>query len=192
MKELINGQTIDFDLHKAGDRSATSIDGLHMHKRMNGKKYKGVDVLFPLDDKENFEFKPKSTPDQMQRQIIKEISRAIKKNASKRDELVNTITNEIERHINEKITDNNIGMIRRGAERVAKIFSKEGKIRNELMQKIEDRLEFIITTHSKDSSEWDKRGKTETFFVKQDFKRNRIKISDDLEALNYGNAKRKF
>ena len=29
-------------------------------------------------------------------------------------------------------------------------------------------------------------------FIKQDLKRNRIKISDDLESLNYGNRKRKF
>ena len=70
MKELINGQTIDFDIHKAGDGSEISIDGLHMHKRMNNKRYKGVDVLFPLDDKEDIEFRPKTTPDNIQRQLI--------------------------------------------------------------------------------------------------------------------------
>ena len=44
MKELINGQTIDFDIHRAGDCQEITVDGLHMHKRMNGKKFKGVDV----------------------------------------------------------------------------------------------------------------------------------------------------
>ena len=149
MKELINGKTIDFDIHQAGDGREISIDGLYMHKRMNGKRFKGVDVLFPLDDKENVEFRPKNTPDQIQQQIINEIQRAIKKDATKRDKLVDTIINEIERHLNENLTENNIQIIRRGAERIAKLFSKEGKIRNELIQSIDGKLEFLVTQHSK-------------------------------------------
>src|SRR6056297_1802557 len=106
-----------------------------------------------------------------QRQIIKEIQRAIKKSPSKRDELVDTITNEIERHMNEKITDNNIDVIRRGAERIAKIFSKEGKIRDEIIQKIQSKLEFIITSHNKDITELKRMNDSSMFYVKQDFKR---------------------
>jgi hypothetical protein len=184
MRQLINDQTIDFDIHRAGDGQAISVDGLHMHKRMNGKKYKGVDVLFPLDHKEEVEFRPKNTPTVIQRQIIKEIQRAIKKNQSKKFEFIEIIMSEIERHINSGNNDENAEVIRRGAERIANVFAKEGKIRDEIQQKIESKIQYFITSHKKDNGG--------IFYIKQDLARNRIKIGDDLEALNYGNEKRKF
>jgi hypothetical protein len=188
MKELINDQTIDFDIHRAGDGQGVSIDGLHMHKRMNGKNFKGVDILFPLDNKENFEFRPKSTTNKIQIKLMNEIRRAVKKNPIKRNELIDTIFEEIQRHSNNKSSIDDIGILRRGATRIAVFFSKEGKVRNELLQKIENKIEFLITEHSKEEiSEG-----SGHFFIKQDLKRNRIKISDDLESLNYGNRKRKF
>jgi len=184
MRELINNQTIDFDIHNAGDGLEISVDGLHMHKRMNGKKHKGVEVLFPLDDKTEVQFRPTHTSDVIQRQIINEIQRVLKKNRSKRSEFVEIIMSEIERHMDENITVKNVDIIRRGAERVAKLFSKEGKIRDEMLQEIDSKIQFYITKHKKDDKGY--------FYVKQDLKRNRIKVGDDLESLNYGNEKRKF
>tara|TARA_R110002153_G_scaffold69594_2_gene183920 strand:+ start:43 stop:600 length:558 start_codon:yes stop_codon:yes gene_type:complete len=184
VKELINGQTIDFDLHKAGDRSATSIDGLHMHKRMNGKRFKGIDVLFPLDDKNDIVFRPSSTSDLLRRQLLNEVRRAVSKDKSKRQNLVDTIVDELSRYTDYMPEASQVESIKRGAERIAKIFSKNSNVEEEMRQQIQSRLDFYVTKHEKEDNS--------PFFIKQDFSRNRIKISDDLEALFKGNEKRKF
>ncbi|MFE3870262.1 hypothetical protein ACFX5F_03400 [Flavobacterium sp. ZS1P70] len=49
MKQIIQNQTISFDTHQAGDGRKIDIEELHMHKRMNDKKFKGVDIKIPLD-----------------------------------------------------------------------------------------------------------------------------------------------
>ncbi|QNJ97029.1 hypothetical protein [Constantimarinum furrinae] len=183
MKELINGQTIDFDLHKAGDGSATSIDGLHMHKRMNGKRFKGIDVLFPLDEKEDVVFRPSKTHNLLRRQLLNEVRRAVSKDKSKRQYLVDTIVDEISRYTGYMPQVNQVESIKRGAERIAKIFSKNTKIEEEMKQQIRSRLDFYVTKHENEDKS--------SFYVKQDFLRNRIKISDDLESLFKGNEKRK-
>lgn len=182
MIELIDGQTIDFDIHKAGDGQPIGLKGLHMHKSMNGKKHKGVDVLFPLDDKEEIEFRPSTTNDLIQIQIINEIQRVIKKDKTKRIELVERITEEIRRYSQGMPSNEQIDAIRRGAERIAKIFSKNSKIEKEIIQNIDKKLKFYISSHETELAG--------QFFIKQDFLRHRIKISDDLEALNRGNNNR--
>lgn len=182
MIELLDGQTIDFDVHRAGDGQPAGVEGLHMHKSMNGKKHKGVDVLFPLDDAEEITFRPSTTNDLIQRQIINEIQRVIKKDKTKRKELVEKVTEEIRRYSYGLPSKEQIEVIRRGAERIAKVFSKNSRVEKEILQHIDDKLKFFISSHKNEDDNM--------FFIKQDFLRHRIKISDDLEALNKGNNKR--
>lgn len=184
MKGLINDQTLDFDIHHAGDGQVSSTKGLHMHKRMNGKRYKGVDVRFPLNEKDQIEFMPKSTPTLVQRQIINEIKSALNRDIPKRGELVKIIIREIERYSEGETTKERVNQLRQGAKRIAKIFSKNSKIEEELMQEANERIEIFITKHKKMD--------TGDFYVKQDLVRNRIKVSDNIEDLNYGNEKRNF
>ena len=196
MKKLIDNQTIDFDNHSAGDGKEITVKGLHMHKRMNGKKFKGVDVLLPLDGEIKIEFRPKKTSTKIQKQIINEIKKVLKKNKAKREEFINTIFNVIERYSNLEVSgdsfNQNIQLFRENAVKIAALFSKDGTIREEMYQIIDSNIHYFITRHKKDKLKNNQPFHQKNFYIKQDVKRNRIKISDDLEALNYGNEKRTF
>lgn len=173
MEELIKDQTIKFDNHHAGQ--AVTINGLHMHKRMNGKKYKGIDVKFPLDHSEAISFEPKSTKNEIRKQLVNEIKRVVNKDVEKRILLVETIIDEIAKYSNELPEIDQIVNIRRGAERIAKVFSKNAKIEDEIKQIISKKIETFISTHSKNNGS--------QFFVKQNFYKHTIEISDNLNEL---------
>ena len=56
LRQLINGQTIKIDNHNCGkeviwDRS------IHFHKRMNSKKYRGAEVIIPIAEDGELEFR---------------------------------------------------------------------------------------------------------------------------------------
>jgi len=181
MDKLIDNQTIDFDTHQAGSGEEILIDGLHMHKRINGKRGKGVSVIFPLYGKSEIVFRPRTTKNKLRQQILNEIKNVLKKNHEKRDEFVMTIIDEIKRYSNGLPEEKKIDNIKKGASKIAKIFSKNDEVKNEIMQIVKKRIKFIITSHLKNNGK--------LFFIKQDFMRNRIKIGDDLELINYGNNK---
>jgi hypothetical protein len=176
MRELINDQTIDFDIHAAGNGQAIGLDGLHMHKRMNGKRYRGVHVLFPLDGNQQITFRPPHTNNLIRKQLMNEIRRVVSKSREKREELVGTIIEEIRKYSNNLPSGEQVDSIKRGAERIAKVFSKNGKVENEMKQQIEGKLKFYMTSHTDENER--------QFFIKQDFLRNRITLSEDIEELN--------
>lgn len=182
MEKLIDNQTIDFDTHRAGDRQEAGIDGLHMHKRMNGKRFKGIDVLIPLDDKDEIQFRPRNTKDAIKGALLSEVRHALSKDPLKRKALVDTIIDVIGRYSARMDQNERDATIRTGAERIAQIFSKRPGIESEMRQHINDRLSFVITGHYKDDGS--------LFYIKQDFRRGRVKIGDDIEDLNKGNANR--
>lgn len=185
MDALISDQTIEFDIHRAGDGQAAGLKGLHMHKRMNGKR-KGVDVLIPLDGGQDLIFRPPSTSDDVKSRLINEIRKALSKDPQKRQELVKAVVGAIERFSSGEgqLTDQVNNSAREGARSIARVFSKNDRIFQEMEQMINKRLGFLITSHEKENGE--------SFYIKQDFARKRVKISDDLEELNYGNESRKW
>lgn len=76
IRQLINGQTIEIDNHKRGeliiwDRS------IHLHKRMNGDKYNGVDVIIPIAEYGELKFGNK-VKSKKQQEIKNEIKDAFK------------------------------------------------------------------------------------------------------------------
>lgn len=182
MEKLIDNQTVSFDTHRAGDRQEVGIVGLHMHKSMNSKRFKGIDVLIPLDDKDEIQFRPRNTKDAIKGALLSEVQHALSKAPAKRKELVDTIIDVIGRYSARMNPDERSITIRTGAERIARIFSKRPAIESEMQQHINSRLAFIITSHYKDDGS--------LFYVKQDFRRGRVRIGDDLEDLNKGNANR--
>lgn len=98
MKKLIDNQTIAFDVHKAGDRQAVDLSGLHMHKRMNGRKFRGVNVIVPLDEKQELVFRPANTKESVRTHIVNEITRELNRDLTKRRKFVETVTSQIERY----------------------------------------------------------------------------------------------
>ena len=63
MKQIIQDQTISFDTHQAGDGRRIQVDQLHMHKRMNGKKFKGVNIKIPLDPNQSIDYSGNNSED---------------------------------------------------------------------------------------------------------------------------------
>lgn len=181
MKQIIQDQTISFDTHQAGDGKKIEVDQLHMHKRMNGKKFKGVEIKIPLNPNEPIDFGDSKSD--IGQQIINEIKHVFKKNPSKVREMAKYIANRISRYSDDMTAENSRSFFEDGAKAIAKHFELKEKIEETLTEQIKNHLSFYITAHS------DKEGNT--FYIKQDVKRKRIKIGNELEKLFFGNEKYK-
>lgn len=176
MKELINGQTIKFDMHSAGDGKPAGVRDLHMHKRMNGKRFKGVGVRFPLAGRADIQFDSKNSKRGDGERVIREIKNALERDAQLRVRLVATLMEEIERFSGSLPKSEKINLMRRGAEKIAGFFSDDRKVLQEMMDMANERVKIFITEHRKANGH--------PFFIKQDFLRHYITIGDDLEKLN--------
>jgi hypothetical protein len=181
MKQIIQDQTISFDTHQAGDRKAIEVSQLHMHKRMNGKKFKGVDIKIPLDPDQPISFGNSNSD--IGKQIINEIKRVFDKDPKKVREMAKYIANQISRYSADMTPQNSKSFFENGAKAIAKHFELNEKIEQTLTQQIKNRLAFYITAHH------DSEGNI--FYIKQDVNRKRIKMSDDVEKLFFGNGKYK-
>ena len=56
LSSLVDGQTIKIDNHNTGT-SFQWDEAIHLHKRMNSKKYRGIEVLIPLACDGKLEFR---------------------------------------------------------------------------------------------------------------------------------------
>ena len=56
LSSLINGQTIEIDNHNRGTEYKWD-EAIHIHKRMNSKQYRGIEVLIPLAQKGRLDFR---------------------------------------------------------------------------------------------------------------------------------------
>lgn len=173
MKKIIQDQTISFDTHQAGDGRKIEIDLLHMHKRMNGNRFKGVEIKIPLNPNKQIDFgKSKSIIGQ---QIINEIKQVFKKKPSKVREIAKYIADRISRYSEDMTAENSIKFFEDGAEAIAKHFELNEKIEKTLTEQIKNHLSFYITAHT------DEEGNV--FYIKQDIKFKQIKIGNNLEKL---------
>lgn len=181
MKQILQNQTISFDTHQAGDGKKINIDELHMHKRMNSKKFKGVDIKIPLNPDKEIVFTGNNS--KLSNQIINEIKTVFKKNPAKVIEMAKTLADVISRYSKDMNPEDSDVFLKKSAESIAKHFELNEKIIGILNSEINKHISFIITSHK------DENGKT--YYIKQDIDRKRIKISDDLEKIFYGNNKNK-
>lgn len=176
MRELIEGQTIKFDNHRRGDGQAAVVQGLHMHKRMNGKNFKGVDAIFPLTGKGDIEFRPKSFADDRRRQLMNEVQSVLKKDPARQRELVQAVVDETERFSGSLPKPEQINAIRRGAERIAGFFSDK-QFNMEVSREVADgRIRSIITKHRKQKHGF--------FYVEQDYLDHTVTVSDKRSELH--------
>ncbi|MES2654405.1 MAG: hypothetical protein V4620_02395 [Bacteroidota bacterium] len=181
MKQIIQNQTIGFDTHQAGDGQVIKVDELHMHKRMNEGKYRGVDIRIPLDPNKEIIYTGNNSRDA--ERIISEIKRVFKKDSSKVTEMAKYVANTISRYATDMLAEESKAFLDNSASSIAKHFDLEGKIANRMTREINKHISFYITSHR------DETGKL--FYIKQDIDRKRIKLGDDLEKLLYGNGKYK-
>lgn len=181
MKQIIQDQTISFDTHQAGDGRKIEVNQLHMHKRMNRRKFKGVEIKIPLNPNEPINFGDSKS--EIGQQIINEIKQVFKKNPSKVREMAKYIANRISRYSDDMSAEDSKNFFDEGAKAIAKHFELNEKIEQTLTEQIKNYLSYYITAHS------DEEGNT--FYIKQDVGRKRIKIGNELEKLFFGNEKYK-
>lgn len=180
LKSIIDNQTIDFDLHARGDGKPTFYGGgLHMHKRINSGKYRGVDILFPIDSPTSYSFRKKSISSRDQDKLISEINRVFKDNPQKVKDLVDTVIKEIERYSGAISEQQLLKNIKDGAKNLASAMGLNRKITDDIKSIVDGKLTTYLSSHK------DSKGKL--YYIKQDLKRKIIKMSDDLEMVFYAN-----
>ena len=179
MKSIIQNQTISFDTHQAGDGKKIKVDQLHMHKRMNGKKFKGVEIRIPFSPDLPIDFGNSNSL--VGQQIINEIKQVFKKNPIKVREMAKSIANRISRFSEDMTAEEAKAFFEEGAKSIAKHFELNEKIEQNLTEQIKQNLSFYITAHS------DNEGNI--FYIKQDVARKRIKVGNSLEKIFFGNEK---
>ena len=178
MRSLIQNQTVSFDTHQAGDGQKVKVEDLHMHKRMNGRKYKGVNIKIPFNPEKEIEYTGNNSD--YSDQIINEIKRAFKKNPNKVREFAKDLANRISRYSSDMNAENSRKFLEESAQTIAKHFELNEKIINVMISEIYNHVSFFITSHKDDTGK--------TFYIKQDIDRKRVKIGDDLEKIFYGNG----
>lgn len=181
MKQIIQDQTIGFDTHQAGDGQLIKISELHMHKRMNSKKFRGVDIRIPLDPNKEIIYTGNNSQDA--ERIISEIKRVFKKDPAKVTEMAKYIAYTISRYSANMSPEDSETFLDNSASAIAKHFDLDGKIADRMTSEINKHISSYITSHR------DETGKL--FYIKQDIDRKRIKLGDDLEKLLFGNGKYK-
>lgn len=93
LNRLIKGQDLHFDTHQAGDGQSVNWPALHMEKRLHGGRGK---LKFPLLGG-FLPSKPKRMSDDDYFSILKEVTKALKKNDRLVRELADTVIGELNR-----------------------------------------------------------------------------------------------
>lgn len=166
MKALIQDQTVTFDTHQAGDRQPIKVDDLHMHKRMNGRRHRGVNIRIPLNPNEEIDYRGNPNSES---EIMNEIKSVFKKNPSKVTEMAKELASIIKRYGRDMTEENREGFLVGAAESIAKHFELKPEVKEKLMSGVRG----LLTSHT------DSQGKT--YYIKQDINREQIKISDSLD-----------
>ncbi len=173
MKQIIKDQTVSFDTHQAGDRREVDADQLHMHKRMNGKRFKGVNIRIPFDPNKPIDYSGNNSKEG--KHLIREIREVFKKNPAKVREMAKFVANRISRYTADMNAEDSKNFLDNTANALGKHFDLNDNVSEAMTQQIHNNLSFYITSHT------DNDGKV--YYIKQDIDRKRIKIGDNLEKI---------
>lgn len=169
MKQLIQDQTVSFDTHQAGDGREVLIDQLHLHKRMNGKKHKGVNIKIPLDPNKPIDYG--IAKEKIGRSIINEIRKVFRKDPDKVREFAKYVANQIDRYGSGMSENQSRVFLAKTSEGLAKHFELNSKIKKKLSEEINN----YVTIHN------DVNGKK--YYIRQNLVEKEIEISDSFEDL---------
>jgi hypothetical protein len=145
LNRLIKGQDLAFDTHQAGDGQSVHWPALHMEKRLHGGRGK---LKFPLVGG-FLPSKPKRMSDDDYFSILKEVTKALKKNDRLVRELVDTVIGELNRWSNGDAT---VGTAIEAANKIAKYFA----LGESLDQVVAERLGVISSVKTIHRDEKDK------------------------------------
>lgn len=148
LRQLINGQTIKIDNHNCGkeviwDRS------IHFHKRMNSKKYRGAEVIIPIAEDGELEFRKIKGDEEAQRNIVNEISKAFG-NETIRSNFVKSFYKSLDEILKSNKVDNPKEVIFQAADRLIKYFGVKPKFAKEFRASLG---KYFITYSGEDGSD---------------------------------------
>lgn len=177
MRNILKGQSLRFDAHDSGSGKPVAWgNGLHLHKTMNRDRYNGAEVLIPLDNDFDIEFRNiRGRNKNIEGRIRNEIYDVLTKDPQKRREFSDTIFKQIERFSLYLPKRDRIINLRTSADRIAKHFSLTDHVREEIQHDIFKNIKQYLTTHLDDEGT--------VVYILQDVDGKTIKIGENLEIL---------
>jgi len=177
MKELLKGQSLRFDIHDRGSgKPVVWGNGLHLHKTMNNDRYNGAEILVPLDNDYDIEFRNiRGKNKDIERRIRNEIYDSLVKYPQKRKELARTLFDQIERFSQGMSQSERIENLRLGADRIANSFQLRDYVREDIKKGIFNKVKQFLTTHKDEDGN--------IVYILQDVDGKSIKIGEDLILL---------
>lgn len=126
LSSLINGQTLKIDNHNRGTNYEWD-EAIHIHKRMNSKKYRGIEVLVPLAHDSKLEFRGVNGNKDIE--LMNEIEKAFS-NPTIRPKFVRTLIKSLSNLFgNSKISkDEWYGLFEEVAGRIVRYFGVKDKV----------------------------------------------------------------
>lgn len=173
IKKLIEGQTIGIDNHHRGGIFEWG-KGVHLHKRMNNNKYDGAEVLIPIAEDGELEFrKIKGPSKEIEAQMRNEIEKAFKKPSVKRS-FINSFYKSLDDILkNEgRSIEDKIEILKTSASRIAKYFGLKPVIKD-YFGEVADK--FYVQFSRSQSSD---------FYVLTDVKRQMFVIGVDKNSID--------
>jgi len=187
VKKLLDNQNLYIDSHQQGDRQATKEKFLHLHKKMNGRKFKGWEVQIYLEsDDIRVDYKKGFDNDSLETRTVKNEIQQIFKSSddTKVKQLIKDLHEAIKSYYGNSLSDNGVEDKLMGwATRIADGFGLKSSIKDKIINRSSEYISFI-TSHE------DVNGKV--YFLKQDTDPIKIPIamSDDMNEL-YNRTRRR-
>ncbi len=135
LSKLIDGQTIRIDNHHRGT-IIDSLKGVHIHKVMNKDKYRGAEVLIPIGDDSEIEFRKIKGGMDVEKRIRKEIRKAFS-DKQIREQFINTYYKSLEEMMTyAKIEDpeERLTIARNSAIRIAELFGAKTSVKESFIK----------------------------------------------------------
>lgn len=166
LSRLINDQTIEIDNHNRGTEYKWD-EAIHIHKRMNSKKYRGIEVLVPLAYNSKLDFRGVNGNKEIE--LMNEIEKAFS-NPTIRTNFVRTLINSLSNLFNKSriSKDEWYGLFEEVAGRIAGYFG--------LNTKIKEKMGNDVIKISRE--------KGLDIYLKANKETKSISISDNLEYIN--------
>lgn len=180
VKELLDNQNLYIDSHQQGDRQAIREEFLHLHKKMNGRKFKGWEIQIYLEsDDVRVDYRKGFDNDSLETRTVKNEIQQIFKSSddTKIKQLIRDLHEAIKSYYGDSLSKNGMeDKLTEWAKRIADGFGLKSSIKEKIINKSSDYIS-VITSHE------DASGKM--YFLKQDTNPGKIPIvmSDDMNEL---------
>lgn len=163
MIELIQDQIVTFDDHGSG--MEINPEGLHMHKKMLEKKFRGIEIKIPFNPDRNIYYPDDRSEDALY--IINEIKRVLSRDRQKMTLLVKKIASVITSYSEVMTEKERAKFAENSAKTIANFLGIDRVSQDGIYKKIIDKLIYDAKYIGNDGYE---------YTIKQDFHEKNVKI----------------